>query len=228
LVAHKNTAGGDSVAESGDLDCFVTRRDGSGTERAHPRCPGPKAAPGPTGPAAGAVLLLAPVPDPESDAALELEPELGLGLAAVPAFELALTEELVLGVGAAGVVDSVSALYLTEWVDPELGRDAAFVTATDRAPERAGRDRVRTPRLVRGLAGWRFAWWLERADATSWRVVSSEPGTRAGVGANAGRRLRCITWFAAMLVITTATHAMVATPTPSSVMARTVGRCGRQ
>lgn len=79
------------------------------------------------------MLLLTGLADPESDTALELEPE--LGLAVVPALELESTEELVLGVGAAGVVDCVGALCLTEWVDPELGRDAARVTATGRAPE---------------------------------------------------------------------------------------------
>jgi hypothetical protein len=79
------------------------------------------------------VLSALPLPDPESDAALELEPE--LGVAVVPAAELETTEELVLGVGVAGVVDPVGALRLTEWVDPELGRDAAFLTATVRAPE---------------------------------------------------------------------------------------------
>jgi hypothetical protein len=72
-----------------------------------------------------------PLPDPESDAALAPE----LGLAVVPALEVESTEELVLGVDVAGVVDPVGALCLTEWVDPELGRDAAFLTATVRAPE---------------------------------------------------------------------------------------------
>jgi hypothetical protein len=77
------------------------------------------------------VWLLAPLPDPESDAAVELGPE--LGVAAVPALELESTEELVLGVRAAGVVDSVGALCFSEWVDRELGPGAALVLAIERA-----------------------------------------------------------------------------------------------
>jgi hypothetical protein len=79
------------------------------------------------------VVPLPPVPDPESDSAPEPEAELGLAL--VPALEPETTEELVLCVGAAVVVDPVGALCLTERADPELGRDRAFVTATERAPE---------------------------------------------------------------------------------------------
>ena len=77
--------------------------------------------------------LLPPLADPESEAALD--PESELGLAALPAVELGSTEELVLGVGVAGVVDPVDPVCSTEWVDPELGRDVAFVTATARALE---------------------------------------------------------------------------------------------
>jgi hypothetical protein len=79
------------------------------------------------------VWLPPPLPDPESDAPLELESE--LGLAALPAVELESTEEPVLGVAAAGVAVSVDPVCVTEWVDPELGRDAALVTATVLAPE---------------------------------------------------------------------------------------------
>ena len=121
------------VAERGDLDSFVTCRDGCGTEGAHPRCPGPNAAPGPTGPGAGAVVPLPLVPGAESDSAPEPEPELGVAL--LSALEPDTTEELVLGVGAAGVVESVGALCLTAWVDPGVARDVAFVTRSERLPE---------------------------------------------------------------------------------------------
>jgi hypothetical protein len=54
-------------------------------------------------------------------------------VAAVPALELESTEEPVLGVRAAGVVDSVGALCFSEWVDRELGPGAALVLAIERA-----------------------------------------------------------------------------------------------
>lgn len=79
------------------------------------------------------MVPLPPVPAAESDSAPEAEAELGLAL--LPAGEPESTEELVLCVGAAVVVDSVAAPCLTAWVDPELARDAAFVTATERVPE---------------------------------------------------------------------------------------------